>query len=131
MKINLNEIKTPLEKKVTFNNGEVEISLSAMDEKSSNVYKTYMKECAVDDKMFVDTSNMDKESTMKACGGSFEKMKAMLMEESNSGGLTPGQKKLPPALQKAILKKMDKPSDPASHENKETEEEEDMEEGKD
>jgi len=49
---------------------------------------------------------MDKESTMKACGGSFEKMKAMLMEESNSGGLTPGQKKLPPALQKAILKKM-------------------------
>jgi hypothetical protein len=106
MKINLNEIKTPLEKKVTFNNGEVEISLSAMDEKSSNVYKTYMKECAVDDKMFVDTSDMDKESTMKACGGSFEKMKAMLMEESNSGGLTPGQKKLPPALQKAILKKM-------------------------
>jgi hypothetical protein len=84
----------------------VEISLSAMDEKSSNVYKTYMKECAVDDKMFVDTSDMDKESTMKACGGSFEKMKAMLMEESNSGGLTPGQKKLPPALQKAILKKM-------------------------
>jgi hypothetical protein len=106
MKINLNEIKTPLEKKVTFNNGEVEISLSAMDEKSSNVYKTYMKECAVDDKMFVDTSNMDKESTMKACGGHFEKMKAMLMEESSSGGLTPGQKKLPPALQKAILKKM-------------------------
>ena len=58
-------------------------------------------------------------------------MKAMLMEKSDSGELTPAQKKLPPALQKAILKKMDKSSDPASHENKETEEEEKIEEGED
>jgi hypothetical protein len=61
----------------------------------------------------------------------FDKMKSMLMEKSDSGELTPAQKKLPPALQKAILRKMDKTSDPDSHENKETEEEEDMEEGED
>jgi hypothetical protein len=53
------------------------------------------------------------------------------MEKSNSGELTPAQKKLPPAIQKALLKKMDKPSDPASHENKETDEEEEMEESED
>jgi hypothetical protein len=74
---------------------------------------------------------MDDESTMKSCAMQFDKMQSMLMEKSNSGELTPAQKKLPPALQKAILKKMDKSSDPASHENKETEEEEKDEEGED
>ena len=87
-----------------------------------------MSACASDDKAFVDTTDMDKESTTKACMLQFDKMQAMLMEESDSGELTPAQKKLPPALQKAILKKMDKPSDSPSHENKETEEEEEMEE---
>jgi hypothetical protein len=102
-----------------------------MADKKAAVYKSFMSACASDDKALVDTTDMDDQSTMKACAVQFDKMQAALMEESNSGELTPAQKKLPPAIQKAILKKMDKSSDPASHENKETEEEEDMEEGED
>lgn len=129
MKINLKNIKTPLQKIVSIKSDEIEVSLSAMNKKDENIYKSFMNACASDDKALVDTTDMDEESTMKACMVQFDKMQAMLMEESNSGELTPAQKKLPPALQKAILKKMDKPSDPVSHEEEETEEEEDMEEG--
>jgi hypothetical protein len=128
MKINPEEIQVPLEKKVEVKNGIVEVSLAKMDAEKAMMYKSFMSVCAMDDKALVDTSDMDKESTMKACGMQFEKMKAMLMEKSESGELTPAQKKLPPALQKAILKKMDKSSDTEEHEEEETEEEEEMEE---
>lgn len=131
MNINPEDIKVPLEKTVEIKNGEAQVSLAKMADKKAVVYKSFMSTCASDDKALVDTTDMDDESTMKACAMQFDKMQSMLMEESNSGELTPAQKKLPPALQKAILKKMDKPSDPASHENKETEEEEEMEEGED
>jgi hypothetical protein len=131
MKINPEDIKVPLEKTVEIKNGEMQISLSKMADKKAAVYKSFMSACASDDKALVDTTDMDEESTMKACMVQFDKMQAMLMEESDSGELTPEQKKLPPALQKKILEKMDKPSDPASHENEESEEEEKMEEGED
>jgi len=131
MKINPEDIKVPLEKIVEVKNGETQISLSKMADKKAVMYKSFMSACASDDKALVDTTDMDKESTMKACMVQFDKMQAMIMEESESGELTPAQKKLPPALQKAILQKMDKSSDPASHENEETEEEEKMEEGED
>jgi hypothetical protein len=108
MKIEPNEIALPLVKTVTINNGEAEVSLSSMDEKESGVYKSYMSSCAMDDDMFVNTAGMDKKQTMAACAGNYPKMQKMLAEESPSGGLTPGQKKLPPALQEAILKKMGK-----------------------
>lgn len=131
MKINPEDIKVPLEKTVEVKNGETQISLSKMADKKAVMYKSFMSACASDDEALVDTTDMDEESTMKACMVQFDKMQAMLMEESDSGELTPAQKKLPPALQKAILEKMDKPSDPASHENEETKEEEKMEEGED
>ena len=131
MKINPEYIKVPLEKTVEIKSGEIQVSLAKMADKKAAVYKSFMSACASDDKALVDTTDMDDQSTMKACAVQFDKMQAALMEESNSGELTPAQKKLPPAIQKAILKKMDKSSDPASHENKETEEEEDMEEGED
>jgi hypothetical protein len=130
MKINPEDVKVPLEKTVEIKNGEVQVSLAKMADKKATLYKSFMSTCASDDKALVDTSDMDDDSTMKACAVQFDKMQATLMEESNSGELTPAQKKLPPAIQKAILKKMDKSSDPASHENKETEKEEKMEEGK-
>lgn len=129
MKINPEDIKVPLEKIVEVKNGETQVSLAKMADKKAVVYKSFMSACASDDKALIDTTDMDDESTMKACMIQFDKMQAMLMEESDSGELTPAQKKLPPALQKAILEKMDKPSDPVSHENEETEEEEKMEEG--
>jgi hypothetical protein len=59
----------------------------------------------MDDKALTDTSDMDEKQTMKACGMQYDKMRAM-MNEVGKGGLTEKQKKLPPALQKAILKKM-------------------------
>ena len=131
MKINPEDIKVPLEKVVEVKNREVQVSLAKMDDKKAAIYKSFMSACASDDKALVDTTDMDDESTMKACMMQFDNMKAMLMETSNSGELTPAQKKLPPALQKAILRKMDKASDPASHENEETDEEEEMEESDD
>jgi len=131
MKINPEDIKVPLENVVEVKNREVQVSLAKMDDGKAAIYKTFMSACASDDKALVDTTDMDDESTMKACMVQFDNMKAMLMEKSNSGELTPAQKKLPPAIQKALLKKMDKPSDPASHENKETDEEEEMEESED
>lgn len=131
MKINPEDIKVPLEKVVEVKNREVQVSLAKMDDKKAAIYKSFMSACASDDKALVDTTDMDDESTMKACMMQFDNMKAMLMETSNSGKLTPAQKKLPPALQKAILRKMDKASDPASHEDEETDEEEEMEESDD
>jgi hypothetical protein len=131
MKINPEDFKVPLEKIVEVKNREVEVSLAKMDDMKAAMYKSFMSTCASEDKSLIDTTDMDDESTMKACAMQFDKMKSMLMEKSDSGELTPGQKKLPLALQKAILKKMDKSSDPASHENKETEKEEKMEEAED
>ena len=131
MKINPEDVKVPLEKIVEVKNREVQVSIGKMTDTKAAMYKSFMSVCASDDEALVDTTDMDDQSTMKACAVQFDKMKAMLMEKSDSGELTPAQKKLPPALQKAILKKMDKSSDPASHENKETEEEEKMEEGED
>jgi hypothetical protein len=130
MKINPEDVKVPLEKIVEVKNREIQVSIGKMADEKAGIYKSFMSTCASDDKVLIDTTDMDDESTMKACTMQFNKMQSMLMEKSNSGELTPGQKKLPPALQKAILKKMDKSSDPASHENKETKEEEEMEEGK-
>jgi hypothetical protein len=131
MNINLEDIKVPLEKTVEIKNGEAQISLGKMKDAKAEMYKSFMSTCASDDKALIDTTDMDDQSTMKACAMQFDKMQSMLMEQSDSGQLTPAQKKLPPALQKAILKKMDKASDPASHENKETKKEEKMEEGED
>jgi hypothetical protein len=131
MKINPEDVKVPLEKIVEVKNREVQVSIGKMTDTKAAMYKSFMSVCASDDEALVDTTDMDDQSTMKACAVQFDKMKAMLMEKSDSGELTPAQKKLPPALQKAILKKMDKSSDPSSHENKETEEEEKMEEGED
>jgi hypothetical protein len=118
MKIDPSEIKLPLKKTVSTFNGETEVSLSAMDKKEVGIYKSYMSSCAMDDKMFVDTEGMDKSQTMNTCANYYEKVQAMLNEESKAGGLTPGQKKLPPALQQAILKKMGNKT-PETDENEE------------
>lgn len=108
MKIDPNEIKLPLKKTVQTFNGDIEVSLSAMDSKEAGIYKSYMSSCAMDDKMFINTAGMDKTQTMNTCANYYGQVEKMLNEESTAGGLTPAQKKLPPALQQAILKKMGK-----------------------
>jgi len=130
MKINLGDIKAPLEKTVTLQNGEYEISLSKMGPKQEHLYKQFMNHCAMNEEDLVNTAGMSKEATMSTCAMQFDKMKAMMMEKSTSGELTPAQKKLPLPLQKAILKKMDSPNDSAKHENKESTQMENTEEGK-
>ena len=69
------------------------------------MYQSYMTHCAMNDKELVDTTDMDEKATAKSCAMQYDKMRAM-MNEVGKGGLTEKQKKLPPALQKAILKKM-------------------------
>ena len=104
----MKEIKNPLVASIDRSNGDLEISISKKyNDTEEAMYKSYMSVCAMDDKALVDTSDMDKSKTMEACGMRYDKMRAM-MNEVGKGGLTEKQKKLPPALQKAILKKMKK-----------------------
>ena len=108
MKINPEDIEVPLEKTVSFNNGEVEVSIASKYSGSeAGLYKSYMSMCGSDDKALVNTEGMDKEKTHSACAVQYDKMRAMMCEDSK-GELTDKQKKLPPALQKAILDKMKK-----------------------
>ena len=102
----MKEIKNPLVANIDRSNGNIEISIAKKYDKTEEaMYKSYMSVCAMDDKALIDTSDMDKKQTMKACGMQYDKMRGM-MNEVGKGGLTEKQKKLPPALQKAILKKM-------------------------
>ena len=73
-------------------------------EKMEDMEKVFMSHCASVDKDLVDTSGMDKEETYSACAMRYKRMKADL-EEDDEYGLTEKQKKLPKALQEAILKK--------------------------
>ena len=108
MKINPEDIKIPLEKTVSFENGAAEVSIASKYSGSeAGLYKSYMSMCSSDDKALVNTEGMDKNKTYAACGLQYDKMRAMMCEDSK-GELTEEQKKLPPALQKAILEKMQK-----------------------
>ena len=104
----MKEIKNPLVANIDRSNGNIEISIAKKyDETEEAMFKSFMSVCSMEDKELVDTSDMDKDQTVKACGMQYDKMRAMINEEGK-GGLTEKQKKLPPALQKAILKKMKK-----------------------
>lgn len=108
MKINPEDIEVPLEKTVSFNNGEAEVSIASKYSGSeAGLYKSYMSMCASDDKALVNTEGMDSKDTYKSCAIQYDKMRAMMMDDTK-GELTDKQKKLPPALQKAILDKMKK-----------------------
>ncbi len=108
MKIDPEQIEVPLEKTVSFKNGEAEVSIASKYKGSeAGLYKSYMSMCASDDKALTDTEGMDKNATYAKCGVQYDKMRAMMTEEGK-GGLTDKQKKLPPAIQKVILEKMKK-----------------------
>ena len=102
----MKEIENPLIANISRSNGNIEVSIAKKFSKAEEpVFKKFMGMCATDNDMFTNTKDMDKDQTMKACGMQYDKMRAM-MNEVGKGGLTEKQKKLPPALQKAILKKM-------------------------
>lgn len=105
----MSKMDNPLETKASINDaGEMEVTIAKKySEAEAGVYKSYMSMCASDDKMFTDTASMDDKQTYAACAVSYDKMRAMMMDDSK-GELTEKQKKLPPALQKKIIEKMKK-----------------------
>jgi hypothetical protein len=104
----MKEIKNPLIANIDRSSGNIEISIAKKYKKEEEgMYKSFMSVCSMEDKELVDTSEMDNDQTIKACGMQYDKMRAMINEEGK-GGLTEKQKKLPPALQKVILQKMKK-----------------------
>ena len=111
----MKEINNPLTANIDRSNGNIEVSIAKKYSGTEEaMYKSFMSVCAMQDESLVDTSKMGDSDTMKACGMQYEKMRAMLNEtpKTSSGkflsrsALTEKQKKLPLALQKAILKKM-------------------------
>lgn len=84
-----------------------EVSISnIMEDDETEMHDAYMSECMLNDAMFVNTAGMSSSDAKYMCGMSYMKNRPMLTEMA--GQLTEKQKTLPPALQKAILKKMHK-----------------------
>ena len=104
----MKEINNPLTANIDRSNGNIEVSIAKKYSGTEEaMYKSFMSVCAMQDKALTETTKMDDKDTMKTCGMQYDKMRAMLNETPKVvGGLTEKQKKLPPALQKAILKKM-------------------------
>lgn len=123
MKINPNDVKVPLQKKVEVKNGVVEVSLSKRDPETCLACQEFVSAYA-----FV------AESTVEEAVAEFVKYESAIVETSESAELTPAQKKLPPNVQKAIMEKMKKkggekkPEDMKKEESKAEMEEEDEEE---
>ena len=92
-----------------------EISISnIMEEDEAEMHSEYMSECMLKDESLINTAGMTTSDAKYMCGMSYMKNRSMLTEMA--GQLTEKQKTLPPALQKAILKKMDSPDDSDEHE---------------
>ena len=84
-----------------------EISISnIMEEDEAEMHNEYMSECMLKDESLINTAGMSTSDAKYMCGMSYMKSRSMLTEMA--GQLTEKQKTLPPALQKAILKKMQK-----------------------
>jgi hypothetical protein len=115
------DVPTPLKKTVEYKNGVAEVSLSCMcmDDHEDYVYRHFMSACVMDPLAFTDTRNLDMPSSMGKCKAAYGNMRDTLLEKAEGGQLTTEQLKLPVDMQKALLRKMDKPSDPLSHEIKE------------
>ncbi len=124
------DVPTPLKKTVEYKNGVAEVSLSSviMEDHEDYVYRHFMSACVMDPMALTDTRNLDMPSSIGKCKAAYGNMRNSLLEKAEGGGLTPAQLKLPVALQKAILRKMDKDSDSEDHENKESDTMEDIEE---
>jgi|APGre2960657404_1045060.scaffolds.fasta_scaffold08832_2 hypothetical protein len=84
-----------------------EISISnIMEEDEAEMHSEYMSECMLKDESLINTAGMSTSDAKYMCGMSYMKNRSMLTEMA--GQLTEKQKTLPPAIQKAILKKMQK-----------------------
>ena len=84
-----------------------EVSISnMMEDDEMEMHSEYMSECMLKDESLINTAGMSTSDAKYMCGMSYMKNRPMLSEMA--GQLTEKQKTLPPALQKAILKRMQK-----------------------
>jgi len=82
-----------------------EISISnMMEEDEMEMHSEYMSECMLKDESLINTAGMSTSDAKYMFGMSYMKNRPMLNEMA--GQLTEKQKTLPPAIQKAILKRM-------------------------
>jgi hypothetical protein len=102
MKINPKDIKVPFIKKMEYKKGEVEVSLSKRSDEACLAYQEF-----VADYLSLNESTASREEAIKEACDQYEKHEAVISEAaafSDNGELSPAQKKLPPAIQKVILK---------------------------
>jgi len=84
-----------------------EISISnMMEDDEMEMHSEYMSECMMKDDSLINTAGMSTSDAKYMCGMSYMKNRPVLTEMA--GQLTEKQKTLPPAIQKAILKRMQK-----------------------
>lgn len=115
MKINKSDIKVPLKKTVEVKNNVAEVSLSKRTEEVSEAFKQFV----------FNYVNSSETATIEEASALFVQYEDVILEKSDSAELTPAQKKLPPAIQKAILEKMKKKQAKAQEMEEEEEEDED------
>lgn len=84
------------------NNFEVCFAEYGKDEQEMN--EAFMKSCSMEDELFVNTAGMNEKDTQSMCAMQYMKMRGELLK--TEAELTEKQKKLPPALQELILKRI-------------------------
>jgi hypothetical protein len=93
--------------KLDHQNHIAEISISnVIEPDEQEVHDAYMNECMTNDAMFINTTGMSTSDAKYMCG--LQYMKSRMSFSDGADGLTDAQKQLPPAIQKAILKRQHK-----------------------
>ena len=100
MIINPSDVKVPLKKVVTTIGGNFEVSLSKRSDSDSKAYQEFVAAYVAEVEA----------STIEEAAAQFVAYESIILENTEAGELTPAQKKLPPFIQKMILKKMNKNS---------------------
>lgn len=118
MKINKSDIKVPLKKTVEIKNNVAEVSLSKRSDEACEAFVNFV----------ADYVNLSESATAEEASALFVQYEDVILEKSDSAELTPTQKKLPPAIQKAILEKMKKKQAKAQEMEEDEEEDEEEEE---
>jgi len=108
MTIKPSDVKVPLKKVVTTIGGNVEVSLSKRSDFDTQAYQEFVAAYVAE----------VEGSTVEQASAQFNQYEDIILESAEAGELTPAQKKLPPFMQKIILKKMGKGKGGPDAENK-------------
>jgi hypothetical protein len=108
MIIKPSDVKVPLKKVVTTIGGNFEVSLSKRSNSDSEAYQEFVAAYVAE----------VEGSTIEQAAAQFNEYEDVILESAEAGELTPAQKKLPPFMQKMMLKKMGKGKGHPDAENK-------------